>query len=323
MMARTGTIMHCKFHVLLITMVEHATLAASKALLNVTFPHTNCSKTRAQNFSRSDLEQHFGSGAHAFPEKGFEHAKLGCDGTLQLLYPEGCVGSQQCALQIKQTLTPSVDEAWMQYSLQFGNSFDFIKGGKLPGLCGGTCPTGCKNVTGMDGWSARLMWRPGGQIVLYVYFPGKQSNCGDDVLWLDPNSGSIQRFVLGRMHSIVIHVRMNQPGVSDGLLEAYLDGATKPSVSQRMKFRDVGTFAIDTFYLSTFFGGTGGDWAPSKDEHASFGNFLISESSLLPVSTSQAASKDPPLTAAYASRGHPRTRYGPCILLNLSNHDYN
>lgn len=44
--------------------------------------------------------------------------------------------------------------------MKFGKGFDWVRGGKLPGLCGADCITGCKDVTGLDGWSARQMWRP-------------------------------------------------------------------------------------------------------------------------------------------------------------------
>lgn len=34
----------------------------------------------------------------------------------------------------------------------------FGRGGKLPGLCGAECVTGCDPVDGLTGWSARHMW---------------------------------------------------------------------------------------------------------------------------------------------------------------------
>jgi hypothetical protein len=44
--------------------------------------------------------------------------------------------------------------------MKFGPNFDWVRGGKLPGLCGAECQTGCKEVTGLDGFSSRHMWRP-------------------------------------------------------------------------------------------------------------------------------------------------------------------
>ena len=48
---------------------------------------------------------------------------------------------------------------------------DFVKGGKLPGLFGGEGNTGGGIPTGMDGFSARMMWRGSGRVVQYVYYP--------------------------------------------------------------------------------------------------------------------------------------------------------
>lgn len=41
---------------------------------------------------------------------------------------------------------------------KFMEGFKFQKGGKLPGLCGGLCDTGCQPSNGLTGWSARHMW---------------------------------------------------------------------------------------------------------------------------------------------------------------------
>ena len=79
--------------------------------------------------------------------------------------------------------------------VKFGPNFDWVQGGKLPGLCGAECQTGCRQVSGVDGWSSRQMWRPcvwppeseadaincsGGKLVAYVYHMGKVNTCGDD-----------------------------------------------------------------------------------------------------------------------------------------------
>ncbi len=44
-----------------------------------------------------------------------------------------------------------------EYGIMFGKNFDFVRGGKLPGLGGGTAPGG--GSTDKNGFSARLMWR--------------------------------------------------------------------------------------------------------------------------------------------------------------------
>ena len=58
--------------------------------------------------------------------------------------------------------------------MKFGPDFDWVRGGKLPGLCGAGCMTGCKEVTGLDGFSSRHMWRP---CVWPPEHPNKSINC--------------------------------------------------------------------------------------------------------------------------------------------------
>jgi len=52
----------------------------------------------------------------------------------------------------------------LTYDIAFDENFDFVKGGKLPGLRGGA-NNGCEGGSqpnGTDCWSTRLMWRKNG-----------------------------------------------------------------------------------------------------------------------------------------------------------------
>ncbi len=53
----------------------------------------------------------------------------------------------------------------LSYDIAFDKDFDWVKGGKLPGLRGGPNATGCSGgnqPTGSDCFSVRLMWRQEG-----------------------------------------------------------------------------------------------------------------------------------------------------------------
>jgi hypothetical protein len=58
------------------------------------------------------------------------------------------------------SLLPSPGERDIELYGQVWPNFDWVRGGEAPGLCGAKCLTGCKEVTGLDGWSSRNMWRP-------------------------------------------------------------------------------------------------------------------------------------------------------------------
>jgi hypothetical protein len=192
---------------------------------------------------------------------------------LEARYPKGCVGPDACALQVRSAF-PARQEAWMRYKVKFHAGFDWRKGGKLPGLCGGKCNTGCVDVSGNDGWSARLMWHGDGKLVQYVYHPDGNSGCGSDMAYA---GGAL---ATGRWHEIVNQVILNTPGTSggqgrhDGVIRAWVDG--KLALERTgLRLRDAATVKLDQFYFSTFHGGDSQDWGPAVESFASFAELSV------------------------------------------------
>ena len=83
---------------------------------------------------------------------------------LQVEYPAGSFDNQTGGAQFY-TLwnsTSSFQSMLVSYELAFDSGFDWVKGGKLPGLRGGpniTGSSGGKQPNGTDCFSTRLMWR--------------------------------------------------------------------------------------------------------------------------------------------------------------------
>ncbi len=182
--------------------------------------------------------------------------------SLRIHYPEGSVGPSEGGAQWRLELGASYDELYLAYRLKFGDGFDFVRGGKIPGLIGGEANTGGDAPDGTDGWSARMMWRPDGEVVQYVYHPDQAETWGDDFGW---DVGGARYFTPGSWHSVEHRVVMNTPGDHDGLIEGWFDGELALT-AEGLRFRDVGTFAIDALYISTFFGGSDETWAATTDE---------------------------------------------------------
>lgn len=68
------------------------------------------------------------------------------------------------------------------------------------------CPSGCQPKPSSIGFSSRIMWRDGGDLVSYMYLPGDNSLCGQD--WKyggSKGSSSWQR--------AEIYTKMNTPGM--------------------------------------------------------------------------------------------------------------
>ena len=192
--------------------------------------------------------------------------------SLRISYPVGAVGPGGGGAQWRMPLFMSYEELYCSYWIKFGKGFDFVKGGKIPGFTGGTGNTGGFIPDGTDGWSARMMWRPKGQVVQYVYHPDQLDMWGQDFFW---SLGGQRFFRPGTWHKVEQRIKMNTPGKRDGIIEAWFDGEQALKIVN-MCFRDIPELAIDGFYFSTFFGGNDSSWASTKDEHVYFDRFIIS-----------------------------------------------
>ncbi len=198
----------------------------------------------------------------------------------EIKYPKGKIGQEEHGggAQWRFKFDKSYLKCTIEYQVMFPAGFDFVKGGKLPGLCGGTSPAGGKKSDGSDGFSARIMWRERGEIFQYMYWMerAQEKNWGDDFPWKDLESKEQKSFgfIPGQWHTLKTEITMNAPGERDGQIISWLDG--KLALDQKGAFRAKGaTFGIDSFNFTTFFGGNMPDWAPTKDEVAYFADFVI------------------------------------------------
>lgn len=210
--------------------------------------------------------------------------------SLRVVYPAGGVGPGAGGAQWRLHFAGR-DTMYMRYRVRFAPGHDFVKGGKLPGLCGSQCNTGGNKPTGTDGWSARLMWRENGKVVQYLYYPDQPGTYAVDLPF---DIGGQRFFQPGRWHEIQTQIVLNTPaatgeGARDGILRSWFDGELA-LVKTGLRFRDRDTMHVDGFYFSTFYGGSGAEWASPKDNAADFDDFV--------VSTDPIGSTPPPLALA-------------------------
>lgn len=153
----------------------------------------------------------------------------------------------------------------LTYQLRFPTNFQFVKGGKLPGLCGGQCWTGSNN--GPGGWATRYMWRSGGQGEVLL------SDATTTGFGTDLGVGSWTFAADGQWHAIAQTVTMNTPGQANGSIVVHYDGAQVANFTG-ITFRAAGdTDAIDSLMFCTFYGGSDSSWAPSATTYADFRGF--------------------------------------------------
>lgn len=192
---------------------------------------------------------------------------------LQLAYPQGSVGPQQGGGQWLAELAPR-ETYQLAYRVRFSADFDWRLGGKLPGLAGGTAPTG--GYFDPDGFSARYMWRENGRLVIYLYWAGQPSaaKTRGRQYGLDLDCGvTLQP---GRDYRLRQRVTLNTPGQANGRLEVWVDDQP---VLQRtdLLFRKQGgkPWQIDRFLFSTFHGGNDPRWGPARDCSAEFDDIEV------------------------------------------------
>ena len=196
---------------------------------------------------------------------------------LRVLYPRGSVGPSQGGAQFFVGVAGEHDELYCSYRVRFAPGFDFVRGGKLPGLVGGSHPTGGKPAD--DGFSARLMWRPDGAVVQYVYHPRQTSTYGVDLPYL--LDGAPARFSPGVWHRVEHRVVMNTPGQANGFLQAWIDGVLALDQRDRVWRLDAAVH-VDALYFSTFFGGNDPSWGATRDEAIDFDDFVVSPRPIKP-----------------------------------------
>lgn len=229
-------------------------------------------------YSLDKIRSDFGNvGSVANPSLGVivNGANAYSGNALRTAYPAGRIGGGT-SLQFEARLPKVYDELYYSFRIRFDPKFNFVKGGKLTGICGGACNTGGEIPSGYDGWSARLMWTKNfgleRLVDQYVYHVGQPTKYGDDLYYTV--NGQKSQFKPGQWYTIEWRVKMNTPGKSDGIIQSWIDG--KPAVSKNLMYRMNNGFAIDKFIFSTFFGGGDSSWAPPSTQYIYWDDIVIS-----------------------------------------------
>ena len=162
---------------------------------------------------------------------------------------------------------PPQSELRLSYAVRFSENFDFVKGGKLPGLFGGEGASGGNIPDGTDGFSTRLMWRRNGDGEVYAYLPTSEKY-GTSI-----GRGNWQ-FQPGTWYQIEQAITLNHPERTDGQLQVWIDGQLVVDQGA-LNFRTVDSLQIDGLFFSTFFGGGDASWATPHDVHIDFAEFSV------------------------------------------------
>lgn len=165
---------------------------------------------------------------------------------------------------------PSRQDTWMSYCVEFDNDFDFVLGGKMPGLAGGSRPTGGVGPQ-CSGYSARMMWGGGtGQpeMILYLYHQGQAGTYGDEI-----STGIIPQ--QGQKYCFTQHINVGTPGNADGTIEIWVNGVQVINMQNIQLLCAGETWQTDWLLFSTFYGGGTSNWESNQTNTATYSDFCV------------------------------------------------
>lgn len=243
------------------------------------------------DFEKKDWFDDFRSQKLATKPKGLERCKRVYDGkkqsyVLRVQYPFNELGLQNSGAYWRMFLPETFDKITLSYDVKFRKSFDWVLGGKLPGLAGGEKEddpgkevSGGHKPTGTNGWSVRVMWRENGAAENYIYHADQPGVYGHRLKWKKKDEDVF--FKPGKWHHIVMEVTLNDPKRANGRIQTWLDGR-KVLEYKKLRFRKIPSLKIDSLFFSTFFGGEEPDWAARRDENIWFDNIEVAETTSVP-----------------------------------------
>lgn len=158
----------------------------------------------------------------------------------------------------------------LTYFVRFADRFDFVLGGKLPGLYGGMVHSGGRIPDGTNGFSTRYMWRKKGDGEIYAYLP-------TSITWGTSIGRGNWRFLPNKWYKLEQQITLNSVGQTNGQIQVWVDD--KLVVDEKnLLFRTTDKLLIDGIIFSSFFGGEGLEWITPNSTYADFIGFTVDHS---------------------------------------------
>jgi len=163
----------------------------------------------------------------------------------------------------------------LKYKVKFPGNFQWSKGGKLPGLGGGTTYSGCSgnqaNSNG-NGWTSRIMFRKENStnpwFQPYIYYKGMPGRCGY-------NFNKKINITKNTWYNVRMEVKMNSGNNTNGLLDIRINGQV---LYRNTNFRWVSKNSgreIDKLLTGIYRGGNDSRWHASIDNHILFDHIQL------------------------------------------------
>jgi len=245
-------------------------LSAGKPI-HVRFNRNEPGRYREKDYFRDWNCPKWGMGLNNLAIVNGKQSRSGQDQALRVTLKRGLSGcmTQDSCINWKPKMGAELDSMFYSFWFKFSRHFDFVRGGKLPGIGSDEARSGGGKANGNNGWSVRMMWDNKGQLGQYVYHMDQPGHYGEFMAWDTP---PLER---GKWYKVKTYVRLNSPGKRDGRVRTWLNG--QAVLDQReMRFRYGDNLKIERFLFSVFYGGSGAEWAPSHHQHLYLDDFTLS-----------------------------------------------
>ena len=177
------------------------------------------------------------------------------------------------------------------YKLFIPSNTDFVKGGKMCGVCIGKKERDCSSGGDWStvGGSYRLTFDENGAVHPYLYLPFGSPGKAYDVqgplfkksarkatrtgirLW---DGDSPLKLRKGQWNSISMRMSLNTPGQTNGSLSATVNGVTKDF--QGIRWRDSADIKINMLVIVSFYGGSDSSYNAPKNTYVLLDDFRFS-----------------------------------------------
>ncbi|KDR72249.1 hypothetical protein GALMADRAFT_229073 [Galerina marginata CBS 339.88] len=180
----------------------------------------------------------------------------------------------------------TASEVIYSYRLMLQDGWEWVKGGKLPGVFGGVgdlsygC-TGGRQERRCQCFDLRPMWRPKSAGELYAYLPLTPENTtqlssvppfsveNSDYGFSVGRGAFLLDIAVGNWVTLAFRIKLNDVGSRNGEIQIWMDGKSVMEIDG-LTFRESEAGRIKGMHFQTFFGGHGKDWASPKDQRAWF-----------------------------------------------------
>lgn len=213
-------------------------------------------------------------------------------GKLRISYKAGKIGAESGgSIHANPFNSLPADACVFSYKVFIPSNMNYVKGGKLSGMCFGQGPRDC--ATGSEwsntGGSYRLMFDKDGSLYPYIYLPfGSPSKAYDAQgpnfkknsqkvdhaglgLWKKDSTFKLRK---GQWNTISMRMSLNTPGQANGVLEATVNGVKREFTE--MRWRSSAATKINMVGIISFYGGGDSSYNAPSNTSILFDDFRFS-----------------------------------------------